>query len=86
MACGLPIIMTDMGSAGEFLINEKNGLVVPVDDRNALAKALARMIKDVLVRERLSRAALETAKAFSKDEHIRAFVASWHACMQQGRK
>ncbi|MDP3963091.1 MAG: glycosyltransferase family 4 protein [bacterium] len=81
MASRLPIIMTDMGSAGEFLINEMNGLVVPVGDRAALARALSRMIKDDPLRERLGRAAFETASAYSKESHIQQFVESWKACL-----
>ena len=42
MACGLPVIATPCGGPEEF-VNEKNGLLVPVDDINALAKAIQYM-------------------------------------------
>ncbi len=42
MACGLPIIATRCGGPEEF-VNEKNGLLVPVDDVDALATAIKYM-------------------------------------------
>ena len=42
MACGLPVIATRCGGPEEF-VNEKNGLLVPVDDVDALAAAIQHM-------------------------------------------
>lgn len=42
MACGLPIIATPCGGPEEY-VNEKNGLLVPVDDVDALATAIKYM-------------------------------------------
>ncbi len=48
MALGLPCISTDCdGGGARFLIeNEKNGLIVPKGDSNALAEAMRRMLYD----------------------------------------
>ncbi|MBM3281235.1 MAG: glycosyltransferase family 4 protein [Candidatus Harrisonbacteria bacterium] len=46
LACGLPIIMTDVGCAGEVVRDGKNGLIVPVADKIALQKAMEKVIKD----------------------------------------
>lgn len=42
MATGLPVIATDCGGPGDF-INEKNGYLIPVNDKNALVESLKRM-------------------------------------------
>lgn len=42
MACGLPVIATPCGGPEEF-VNKKNGLLVPIDDVDSLAKALEQM-------------------------------------------
>ena len=42
LACGLPVIATPCGGPEEF-VNEKNGLLVPVDDVKALAAAIRHM-------------------------------------------
>lgn len=48
MAMGVPSISTDCGGGGaKFLIeNEKNGLLVPIGDVDALASAMDRVLSD----------------------------------------
>lgn len=59
MALGLPCISTDCdGGGAKFLIeNEKNGLLVPKGDVDALAKAMERMLSDRDFAERCGREA-----------------------------
>jgi glycosyltransferase involved in cell wall biosynthesis len=45
LARGIPVVSTGTGAIAE-LVNHEAGLVVPVDDRAALASALARVIRD----------------------------------------
>jgi glycosyltransferase involved in cell wall biosynthesis len=45
-ACGCPIVMTDVGCAGEFIKNGENGLVVGIGDKKALAEAVEKIISD----------------------------------------
>lgn len=42
----LPIIMTDVGAAGELVKNDFNGLVVPVDNAKALSQAMEKVINN----------------------------------------
>jgi glycosyltransferase involved in cell wall biosynthesis len=53
MAAGLPVVMTDVGCAGEIVRNEETGLVVPVDDEKALALAIMRLLEDTQLRTTL---------------------------------
>ena len=47
MAVGLPCISTDCHNGpAELIENEKNGILVPVGDSDALSKAILRMIED----------------------------------------
>jgi len=43
-AAGLPSVMTDVGLAGNFLVHNKNGLVVGVGDKDGLVEAIDDMI------------------------------------------
>jgi glycosyltransferase involved in cell wall biosynthesis len=43
----LPVVTTAVGCADEVVVNETHGLVVPVDDKEALTKAMLRISKDV---------------------------------------
>jgi glycosyltransferase involved in cell wall biosynthesis len=45
LACGLPVVATDVGAVPEMLPSEDYGLVVPLDDPTALALALSRALK-----------------------------------------
>ena len=42
MASGMPVIATDCGGPSDF-VNEKNGYLIPVNDKNALIDALKKM-------------------------------------------
>ena len=53
LARGIPVVSTATGAIGE-LVSHEAGLVVPVDDRLALASALARVIRDDDLRRRLA--------------------------------
>ena len=43
---GLPIIMTDVGCAGEIIKNEESGIIIPVGDKKALAAAMTKLIQN----------------------------------------
>lgn len=45
-ATGCPIVMTNVGCAGEIIKNNESGLVVSVGDREALVVAIEKMISD----------------------------------------
>ena len=40
----LPVIMTDVGCAGELIKNEENGIVIPVNNQSKLEEAMIRFI------------------------------------------
>lgn len=44
MSAGCPVIMTDVGCAGEIVKNEENGIVIHIGDKKALIAAISEMI------------------------------------------
>jgi len=44
-ACGRPMIATDVPGCREIAIHERTGLLVPVDDHQALAAAMLRLMR-----------------------------------------
>ena len=68
-ACSLPLITTDVPGCREVVTDGVDGLLVPVRDAVALARAIARLQDDAALRERLGAAA--RAKALAQfDERI----------------
>jgi colanic acid/amylovoran biosynthesis glycosyltransferase len=61
MAGGLPVVSTYHAGIPEIIVNEENGLLVDEWDLESLSRALGRLIEDCSLRERLGRAAAQTA-------------------------
>lgn len=77
-AAGLPIVMTDVGCAGDFIVHEVNGLIVPVGDVRAVVAALERLINDPLMRKRLGEQACHsTHSLLSFEATFDKYVRSW---------
>jgi len=57
MASGLPVVSTSVVGIPELIASERDGLLVPPNDPRALADALARLLVDPDLRDRLARAA-----------------------------
>lgn len=73
MAARLPIVTTPVGAAPDLLENGQNAVLVPVRDPRALASALAQLLEDAALRERLGRAAQSKARNFTLErvnEHL----------------
>lgn len=65
MALGLPVVATDCPPGGPrmVIVNEKNGLLVPVRDELALAEAINRLIEDRAFAARLGAEAAKIGEA-----------------------
>jgi glycosyltransferase involved in cell wall biosynthesis len=58
MACGLPVVASDVGGVREYL-GEEAGLIVPPWNPEALAEAILALLDDPVARRRMGRAARE---------------------------
>lgn len=67
MMMGHACISTNCAGSDELIENEKNGLLVPIGDVNALSKAMCRLSDDSGLRERLGRAAAVAAQAWKTE-------------------
>ena len=68
-AMGKPLITTDTVGCREVVQEGVNGLLVPVKDAPALARAMVRMLSDPAMRERMGKAGREKMER-EFDEHI----------------
>lgn len=62
LACGLPVVATDVGGVSEALDGGRAGLVVPPADRDALVEAVLRVADHGDLRSRLVEHGLERAR------------------------
>jgi glycosyltransferase involved in cell wall biosynthesis len=66
MACGIPVIATNSYVGIEDIIeHEKNGLIIPVADENALAESILRLLDDMELRLSMSEEAKKNIRKFS---------------------
>jgi glycosyltransferase involved in cell wall biosynthesis len=65
MACGVPVIATETGGIPEIIRNGQDGILVPPGRDQEIADAMLRLLKDDLLRRRLSESSSERAKSFS---------------------
>jgi glycosyltransferase involved in cell wall biosynthesis len=65
MATGVPLVTTRVGQGQELVEDGRNGLLCEVDDVEALARAIARVIEDEALRERFRVAGRRTAERYA---------------------
>jgi glycosyltransferase involved in cell wall biosynthesis len=77
-ACGLPIIATNVGGTSEMLTHAEHAWLVPPDDPFALAAAIARLVPDRALRQRLAAAAeIRIRNEFTIARGAEALLAAW---------
>jgi glycosyltransferase involved in cell wall biosynthesis len=82
-ACGRPLIATDVPGCREVVIAEKTGLLVPVDDPEALAAAMERLVRSSHQRIRLGVAARRLVdERFSADLIGKATVELYQSLLE----
>jgi glycosyltransferase involved in cell wall biosynthesis len=78
MACGVPVVCTDVSDNAIVVPDGKVGFVVPLGDSEALAERLARLLTDSRLREAMGRAAREwTVSEFSPTRLAENTVAAY---------
>lgn len=75
MASGLPVVATDVGDNAVVVRDGTDGLIVPAGSADAIQQALATLVRDHEVRERLAKAARTRAASFDFDQTVRAYEA-----------
>lgn len=60
MACGLPVVATDIGGINEVITTGENGFLVPPKSPEDMGNTILRLLDDRGLREKIGRAARET--------------------------
>ena len=69
MACGVPCISTDCPCGGpkELIINNQDGILVPVNDIDRMSSAISELLKNTRLREKLGENAKKRAEKFKAE-------------------
>ena len=73
MACGLPIIASDVRGLKDYITNEQNGLLFPAGDYKTLAERILQLANNRELRSKLSQGARES---FEKEYDMRKNIRS----------
>lgn len=82
MACGLPIIATDVGGITEIVKDGETGLIVPSRDCDALTNAMTTMIEDTDKRIEMGKKARTNAEKFRWEKVTDAFLSVYEKVMR----
>jgi glycosyltransferase involved in cell wall biosynthesis len=76
MACGLPVVSTEVSGIPELVVPAVNGLLVPPEDPGAVADALLRLYRDQQLARRLGREAQATVRERFDGDRLAAELAT----------
>jgi D-inositol-3-phosphate glycosyltransferase len=68
MACGTPVVASQIGGLAYLVQDGVTGYTVPVDDPNELAKRITSLLQDVSLRDRMGNQAVRLAQDYTWDK------------------
>jgi lipopolysaccharide/colanic/teichoic acid biosynthesis glycosyltransferase len=84
MACGKPVVATDIAGCRDEVVDGETGLLVPVKDSEALADALLKLLRDSALAQRMGRAGQRRARElFDEDVICRRIVDAYHRLVEK---
>ncbi len=86
MAVGTPVVSTQLSVIKEYIINGKNGLLVPPRNHKALVQASIRLLGDNQLRNRLIKNGYETVrKDFNHKEQVKKIIRVYKEVIKNSR-
>lgn len=74
MASGIACIATDVGAVSDIILNNNNGIIIPVRDKYSIAKSIQYLIENQEIRYKLGKSARDTVeKKYSIKSAIEEF-------------
>lgn len=71
MVLGLPCISTNCSGSDEIIVNEKNGLLVPIGDKESMKEAIRKLLKDESLRNFIGNNAHMSSKKYRVENIIK---------------
>lgn len=78
VVCGLPVVMTDVGVAGEVLKDKENALIVPVGNAEFFENAIISLIENSALYGKIKENAKKVSELLlSKEEYFKKYYELW---------
>lgn len=75
MACGLPVIGTNVGGIPEIISDSDNGYLIPPNDSSILAQMIEKLINDRSTRNSFTKEGIKTVKdKFTSESQLSSFI------------
>ena len=79
----LPVIMTDVGCAGEIIKNEESGIIIKVGDEKALTEAIIRLAREDNFRKKLGEEAKKAIASLpDREQNLDLYKKSFNSLVQ----
>lgn len=75
---GVPAIATDFHANGEIIKDGLNGILIPIKDVNALAKAMHRIMEDAEFYSQIRKGAIESASKYEIENVLKEFFVNYN--------
>lgn len=85
MAAGVPVIAAKVGGMADVIVHDKNGILVPPDHAEALARAIIRLLAQPTWAERLANQALSDVRHYSWDQIARRTEHTYRRLIKAGQ-
>jgi glycosyltransferase involved in cell wall biosynthesis len=83
MACGVPVVSSDVGGLTELNVDGETGFVVPMGDVEMLAAKTLQILTDDVLQKRMSGRALAHARTdFTQDRIVKKYEDAYAAAME----
>lgn len=74
LACGVPIVASDLPINKEVLIDQKNALLYKADDPKALAQAIKNVFSNPKLAKKIGKKALEDSQNYSYEKRAQKII------------
>lgn len=85
MACGTPVVASNVGGLAYLVQNGSTGFTVPVDEPQLLVECIAKLLSDSELRARMGKQAAEFAKGFGWNIIANKIIALYQSVLNSNR-
>lgn len=86
MAAGLPVICYDHGGQTDFLVDGETGYLVPLNDKEMLARRVRELVVDAALRQKIADANRQRVERYFIEAMAEAYEELFEACIRDRRQ